>query len=184
MRSSSENSEKDVTDEAAVIAEKADIQEDGITEYRKADKKMYLAKDGKILTENFSCVGDAGYERIVAPGVTHMGWQVTLPPLEALNDCILEVTAFELAEAAAGSGTAGADFCSGGLHLGADDAAGFGSEGTVLFEKTFTGVAVGEVWLCGGQSNMEFLMKYDFSTLYYIKIFEYLLPKAVSKMDE
>lgn len=133
----------------------------------KVSVRVRLLKDGKILAENFSCVGDAGYERIVAPGVTHMGWQVTLPPQAAANDCILEVTAFELAEAAAGtaqgakagSGSAEADFCSGGLHLGADDAAGFGSEGTVLFEKTFTGVAIGEVWLCGGQSNMEFELR-------------------------
>ncbi len=35
------------------------------------------------------------------------------------------------------------------------------SDGTVTDEKTFTDVLVGDVWLAGGQSNMEYPMYYD-----------------------
>ena len=60
-------------------------------------------------------------------------WLIQLPPLPAHNDCTLKIACYKKA----------------------DDAAPL-SDTSLIGEKTFTDISIGEVWLAGGQSNMEF----------------------------
>lgn len=104
------------------------------------EKNIHIFGEGKPGTKvDVTLICENG-RKITAKAFAENGkWLAVLPPMDAQTGCSLLVEAYETGE--------------GDAHLAFSQTEDCCLQPTV--SVTYTDVAIGEVWLCGGQSNME-----------------------------
>ncbi len=94
-------------------------------------KAELFDRNNKLLAANETKVITQAFTQAFTQALSPADWLVQLPPLQAHNGCTLKITCTQYHKQKS-------------------------NEPAPVIEKTFTDISIGEVWLAGGQSNMEF----------------------------
>ena len=94
-------------------------------------KAKLFDRNNKLLAANETKVITQAFTQAFTQALSPADWLVQLPPLLAHNGCTLKITCTQYHKQKS-------------------------NEPAPVIEKTFTDISIGEVWLAGGQSNMEF----------------------------
>lgn len=104
------------------------------------EKNIHIFGEGEPGTKVIvTLVGENGEKVTAVAGVENNKWLAVLPPRKAENNCVLRVEAYKAA-------------CAEGESMAV-------AEPVQIACVEYTDVAIGEVWLAGGQSNMELELK-------------------------